>query len=148
MARVGPRLPALLRHVAYLADVHSPVHEESSGSHDVGDHQVGSLDGVAVRITDTDPEADRTRGARRVHLDHTELVVGLVVDVDRPAKLLGVEGLGPVDVGDGQQDELEAEVHHESLMASQSRSGLVRTWISSTVSIVSSSSCLDGRGPA
>ena len=48
-------------------------------------------------------------GRRQLH--DAEVFVGLVVDVDVEAHLVGVERLGTVDVRDRNHHELELEVH-------------------------------------
>lgn len=79
---------------------------------DVGDDQVRAAHRPAWGVV-VDADAERDGGCRagRRALHHAELVVGLVVDVEVEAALVGVEGLGAVDVGDWQQDEFELEVH-------------------------------------
>ena len=49
-------------------------------------------------------------GAGRGELDEAQLVAHLVVVFGDEARLLDVEGLGAVDVGDGDLDQLQAPV--------------------------------------
>src|SRR6478672_3555072 len=52
---------------------------------------------------------DRALRMRRRELDHAEGITGHDVGVKAPSEPL-VEGLGPIDIGDGQRDDLEPHV--------------------------------------
>jgi hypothetical protein len=52
-------------------------------------------------------------GGRELH--ETNVVVDSLIDVGDESDLIGVEGLGPIDVGDGHGDEFQFPVHGGSL---------------------------------
>ena len=55
-------------------------------------------------------EDDRASGAGRRELDHSVVVPRCVVDVEPPTQV-AIELLGPIDVRDGQHDDLECHIH-------------------------------------
>ena len=55
-------------------------------------------------------QRDRAVGPGRGELDEAQLLAHLVVVFGDEARLLDVEGLGAVDVGDGDLDQLQAPV--------------------------------------
>ena len=108
---VRARRPAVRRHVPDLAHLDAAADELGARRLDVGDDEVRAAVGARRRVGDPDPDRERARRAGRGDLDDAELLVRLVVDVEVEAALLDVELLGAVDVRDGDQHELELEIH-------------------------------------
>ena len=96
--------------MADVAHLDAPADQLVPGGHDVVDHQVGAPVGAGDGVGDPPADGDRAGRAGRGHLDDPELVADVVVDVEAEAEVVDVERLGPVDVGDGDEDKLEAEV--------------------------------------
>src|SRR5690606_19459645 len=95
--------------------IYSPADELVPGHLDVRHDEV-HLEGVTqVALGETDAEGDRTRRARRSALHEAEVVAPGNVGVERKARLLGVEGSRPVDIGDSQEHELQFESHGASV---------------------------------
>ena len=95
-----------------LADVHPAFNELGTRSLDVGDDQVHTPGGARHRVRDPRPDGDRARRAWRRQLHYAELLTDAVVEVQLEASLLSVKGLGTVHVRDGDQNELEPQIHH------------------------------------
>src|SRR5262249_24106586 len=72
---------------------------------------MGPSRGARLGVRHADPDGDRARRSRRRHLDDTESIVRMVVDVEAEAAPLDVELLRPVDVRDREHDELQLELH-------------------------------------
>ena len=85
-----------------LADLDSALDELGAGGLDVGDDEVQAPHGAGRRIRDPRADGYRARRARWRHLHDAKRIAGAVVDVQVEAHLLDVEGLGPVDIRDGQ----------------------------------------------
>jgi len=81
------------------------------GGVDVGDDQVEALDRAGRGLDDPDPDADRAGGAGRGQLDDPERLAEALVEVGVEADLVDIEGLGPVDVGHRDRDQLELHLH-------------------------------------
>jgi len=76
---------------------------------DVDDHQMQPLHRPRRLLVPHEGDgAGRSRGGQ---LDHPELLAGPVVDIELEADVVGVEGRGPVDVRDRDDDVLELPVH-------------------------------------
>jgi hypothetical protein len=73
-------------------------------------------------------EGDGTPGPRRRQLHDPHALHHLAVEIDMEADLVPVELLGPVHVGDGQQDHFEGHVHGDSFVAGT----VVRGWNTSS----------------
>src|SRR5215211_888107 len=98
-------------HVLDLADLDAALQELGPGGVDVVHHQVEGLDRAGGGVDDADPDADRAGRAGRGQLHDPEAVAEALVEVGVEPDLLGVEGLGPVDVADGDGDQLELHSH-------------------------------------
>ena len=95
--------------VKEVARRHAAPHQLSPGRFDVGHDQVQPLHGAGCRRVGH--QGDGAGRAVRGHLDDAEVVPGAVVDEQVESGLLGVEGLGAVQVGYRQHHELELPVH-------------------------------------
>ena len=76
--------------------------------------ELQTLDRAWCRPDRAFADHDRATRSRWRQLDDAEVFVRLVVDVDREADLLAVEGLRPVDIGDRDRHELELVVHRQA----------------------------------
>ena len=94
-----------------LTSTPRPTSSSSAGGDDVVDDEVQAPDRSGRGTAEPGADADRTGRARRAELHDAEALTGAVIDVNLEARLLLVERLCPVDVGDGQDHELELEVH-------------------------------------
>ena len=92
-------------------DRDAPAGEERVGGVDVRHAQLEALEGPRRHLRQSRSDRDRASRALRRHLDDPEVLVGRMVDVDREPHLVRVEGLGPVHVGHGDDDDLELELH-------------------------------------
>ena len=111
MLGVGAGLPCLDRErraVPDLAGVDAAAGEFVMGRFDVGDDQPG-LGRAGGGRGESGAESDRGRGARRRELDYAEAVQRGGVAVEPPAQAL-VELLGSVDVGDGDDLDLQVKI--------------------------------------
>src|SRR4029079_12666188 len=81
---------------------------------DVLHDELQALDRAWCRPDRAFADHDRATRSRWRQLDDAEVFVRLVVDVDREADLLAVEGLRPVDIGDRDRHELELVVHRQA----------------------------------
>jgi hypothetical protein len=79
-----------------------------AGGLDVGDDKIKSLRGARRCRRDVLAEDDGGRRARRRKLDHTPVLAGKV-GIEPPAEA-GIKRLGAIDVGDGDDDDLELHV--------------------------------------
>src|SRR5262245_26071569 len=102
-------------HLLDLADVDAAIDQIMAGGLDVLDDQDVGLGGPRLsRRPAPLAELDRAPGVRWGELHVPDLVAEDQVDVQPPAEAL-VEGLGPVNVGDGQRHDLEVHVHAETV---------------------------------
>ena len=99
-----------------LADLDSASDELGAGGLDVGDDEVQAPHGAGRRIRDPRADGYRARRARWRHLHDAKRIAGAVVDVQVEAHLLDVEGLGPVDIRDGQQHQFQFPIHVACLL--------------------------------
>src|SRR5262245_22762060 len=90
----------------HLADRGATGGELRARSHDVGDNQIVALSGARRGRRDVRAELDRAGRARWRELDDAEAVSESVVGVQPPSELF-VEVLGAIDVGHGDDDDLE-----------------------------------------
>src|SRR5690606_36659851 len=93
-----------------LADGYAALQEFGAGRLDVGDDQVEALEGSGLGGGQSLAEHDRRLGARGREVHGAPSLDGGLVHVEAEARPL-VEGLGTVDVGDGQDDEFQLQVH-------------------------------------
>ena len=107
-------VPGVVEHsdgvVEHLADLDAVVDELVAGRLDVEDDEVQALNRARHGRRDSVAEDDRGLRAGRRQLHDPEVLTGDEVGIQPPAQLL-VEVLGPIDVGDGQNDDLELHVH-------------------------------------
>src|SRR3954447_8320539 len=113
----GNELSARPDGVEDVADLRTVRRDLVAGGLDVGHDQVEPLGRTGLGGGDLRPELHRGRRARRVELDDPEAVVEGEVRVGPPAEA-GVEVLGAVHVGDGDNDGLELEVLDRVLLCS------------------------------
>src|ERR1700730_15451615 len=92
-----------------VADVRPAYEELSSRGLDISDDQVQALEGTGRLAVSHD--GDRARRAGRRHLHHAKVAGSAVVDVRREAGLLQIEGLGAVDIRDGNHNEFQLPIH-------------------------------------
>ena len=64
-----------------------------------------------MAVGDALTQGDGARGAGRRELHETNVVVDSLIDVGDEPDLVGVEGLGPIDIGNGHGDEFQLPVH-------------------------------------
>jgi hypothetical protein len=76
---------------------------------DVGDDQVQATRGAGCCRGDVPAEDDRGAGAGGRELDHAPVAARREVGIEPPAEA-GVESLGAIDVGNGDDDDLELHV--------------------------------------
>src|SRR5918996_3118325 len=116
---VGVRsgLPLARYEMANLADIDPSFTELRTRRFDVGDDEMNASHGAWCRIGDALSDCDRARRSRWCHLNDSELLRGRMVDVQVEAGLFGIKGLGSVDVGNGQQQELELVIHAEASLS-------------------------------
>jgi hypothetical protein len=93
------------------ADAHTALGQLAVCGFDVGDHQIRGARRPGRRVGQADAELDRAGRARRRELDDPEAGRGVIVDVEGEAGLLGVEGLGPLDIGGSEGEHLQLVVH-------------------------------------
>src|SRR5690606_26405029 len=105
----GPVEDAVLV-VPDLADVGAALLELGAGGGEVRDDQVQPSHGAGRRVCEVLAEDNRGGGTGRRELYDAQAALGGEVGVVAPAEPL-VEGLGAVDVRDGQDDYLELELH-------------------------------------
>src|SRR5688572_16549171 len=100
-----------------LGDLESALGELLACGVGVLDHHLQALERAGLHLGDTGPDRDRAVGPGRGELDEAQLLVDLDVVVGVESGLL-VEGLRAVDVGDGDGDQFELEVHRAGTLAS------------------------------
>src|SRR3954452_535500 len=108
---MGAVAPRAVCDVADIVDLDAARNQLVSRRDDVGDHEMQALHAPGRHLADPGADRDRARRALRAQLDNAEVVSGAVVDVQFESHLLDVERLRAVDVGDGDDDELELVVH-------------------------------------
>src|SRR4051794_22713055 len=81
----------------------------------VGDHRQQALLRSRSHLRDALADHDRARRARRRELHEAQFVADALVVVGVEPDLVDVEGLGAVDVGDGNRHELEFHLHEPTL---------------------------------
>ena len=106
---VGRELRARRAGVENLADRGAMGDEIRARSLDVGDNQIKPPGGAGRGRRDVGAELDRARRAGRRELDDAETIIEAEVGVEPPAEP-AVEGLGPIDVRDRDDDRLELQV--------------------------------------
>ena len=111
-----------------LADVHTPLQQLRAGGFDVGHDQLQTLDRAGFGRGRA--QHDRAPRARRGQLDDTEAVADLVVEVDVETHLVGIEVLGPIDIGHRHGHNFKRPIHLCCLPLSDALplSGRGRSW--------------------
>src|SRR5205814_6734274 len=94
-----------------LAHFDAPSGEVRTRGLDVAYDELKTLNGAWLHRSETRPERDRARGARRRELDESELLRDLVVVVGIEPDLVDVERLRAIDVRDRNLHELESILH-------------------------------------
>src|SRR4051794_17491786 len=107
--RVRARSLSPLAHVVDLADVDTVPDQFITRGLDVVDGRLQALKGSGFGRDEVLTERKRATRAGRGDLDDSNARGGLEVDVHPPTEAL-VERLRPIDIGDGQGDDLESEL--------------------------------------
>ena len=107
---VGEEDEAAPGEVLDVADLDAAGEELLAGPVDVADDQLQALERARRHLVGAAGQRDRAVGTGRGELDEAEVLGYLVVVFGDEARLLDVEGLGAVDVGDGDLDQLQAPV--------------------------------------
>jgi AMP-binding enzyme len=107
---VGEEEEAAPGEVLDVADLDAAGEQLLAGAVDVADHELQALERAGCHLVGAAGEGDRAGGAGRGELNEAEVLGHLVVVFGDEARLLDVEGLGAVDVGDGDLDQLQAPV--------------------------------------
>ena len=106
--------PGVVEHTAgvvkRLAHVDTVGDQRGTGLLDVGLDEDQAVSRARDPRRDALAEDDRARRAGRRHLHDPKVVPGNKVGIQPPAHHL-IEALGPIDVGNGQDNDLEFHVH-------------------------------------
>ena len=123
VAEEDERSPREHLHVAHLDPA---LGEMGSRLFDVVDDDLQACDRAGSGIGEPGADRDRARRPGRRDLHEPHLVAHRMVVVEVEARLVDVERLRAVDVGDGHVHEFEPEVHHPSILASHDDTGVRR----------------------
>ena len=115
------------REVLYLAGFDTAFAEECPGGVSVVDDHLKALERARGALDQAGADGDRARRPGRSQLHEAQFVAHRHVVVDDEADLIGVERLRPLHVRDGNEHQLELEVHHLPLMVCVEPSSR-RTW--------------------
>ena len=107
VAEPGEPAPGQVLHWTGLDAARDQVRIDRVG---VVDHDLQPLDRAGRRVSQTEAERDRRGRAGRRQLDEPDLIADRDVVVGDETDLVDVERLGRVDVGDGEDHQLEPDV--------------------------------------
>lgn len=106
---VGEEAEAAPRELLDVGDPNAAIVQEGVSGLDVLDHDLKTLQRAALGVDESRSDRDRARRTGRGEL-HEAVLVHLAILVGAETDLIDVEGLGAIDVGDGNGDELETEI--------------------------------------
>jgi hypothetical protein len=101
----APRLVVDRRHLDAAPD------QLASGGLDIRNDNLEPSHGSRFDGGEAGADRDGAGGSGRGQLDEAQLLVDLVVVIRVETDLIDVEGLGAIDVGDGNGNELELPIH-------------------------------------
>src|SRR5579884_1199678 len=97
------------------ADVHVVFEQMRPRCPNVVHHELKSLERAGCHGRQPDTEGDGAGRSGRRQLNDPERIPEGAVDVDLKSHAIGVELLRPIDVGDGDHNNLELPIHHTVL---------------------------------
>src|SRR5207244_8851136 len=108
VAKEDERAPGKLLDLAHLD---APPDQLRPGGVDVGHDQLEALGGARRRVDESFPQGNRAGRPRRCQLHEPDFIADRLVVVRIEADLLRIEGLGAVDVRNGDGYQFELPVH-------------------------------------
>jgi hypothetical protein len=105
------------------ADGNPALAELGLGGRDIRDHELQIHHRARWQVNQAGSDRDGAGGSRGGELEEADLRIDLVVMVQVEANLLGVEGLGAVNVRNGHEGEFQLPVHGPSIRVAASSAG-------------------------